>query len=255
LWDSEDGVRSYCFGGCGPGDKLATLIEYGLFDDDDECVHDEHIRHYHRRDADDRWRIERACRLYDSYAPAAGTIVERYLREARGIPGAVPPVLRFGLYHRFGCDYPAMAAPVVDVNGVQTGTHFTFLRPDGSGKADVRKDDQRRTRGVIGGGAIRLHDVERDLVIAEGIETALSATVIFNMPAWSAVFAGGLKTVELPPAIRRVVVAADHDINGTGQRNAVAAHDRWTAEGRTVRIVTPPNAGDDFNEVLKRRKT
>jgi hypothetical protein len=30
----------------------------------------------------------------------------------------------------------------------------------------------------------------------------------------------------------------------------LAAYDRWTAEGRSVRIVAPPGVGDDFNDVL-----
>ena len=40
------------------------------------------------------------------------------------------------------------------------------------------------------------------------------------------------------------------DASGVGQRNALAAYDRWTAEGRSVRMVAPPVVGDDFNDVL-----
>ena len=50
--------------------------------------------------------------------------------------------------------------------------------------------------------------------------------------------------------MRRIVVAADNDASGVGQRNALAAYNRWTAEGRSVRIVAPPVVGDDFNDVL-----
>ena len=74
-------------------------------------------------------------------------------------------------------------------------------------------------------------------------------------PGWSAVFAGGLKTIELPPDVRRIIIAADNDVSGAGQRNALAAYDRWTAEGRSVRIKTPPDIGDDFNDVLIKRRT
>jgi putative DNA primase/helicase len=56
--------------------------------------------------------------------------------------------------------------------------------------------------------------------------------------------------MELPPIVRRIIIAADNDPNGVGQRNALAAYDRWTAEGRSVRIVAPPVVGDDFNDVL-----
>jgi hypothetical protein len=59
----------------------------------------------------------------------------------------------------------------------------------------------------------------------------------------------------LPPEVRRIVIAADNDASGAGQRNALAAYDRWTAEGRSVRIKIPPNTGDDFNDVLTKRRT
>ena len=93
-------------------------------------------------------------------------------------------------------------------------------------------------------------DLDIELVVGEGIETTLAAMQLFGRAGWSAVYAGGLKTIELPPDVRRVIIAADNDVNGVGQRNALAAYDRWTAEGRSVRIKTPPAAGADFNDVL-----
>ena len=139
-----------------------------------------------------------------------------------------------------------MLAPVVNVSGEQTGVHMTYLRPDGGGKADLPKEYQRECRGVIRGGAIRLaeHDPDTELIVAEGVETTLSAMQIFGLAGWSAVFAGGLKTMELPSNVRRIIIAADNDVSGAGQRNALAAYDRWTAEGRAVRIKAPPDVGD-----------
>jgi putative DNA primase/helicase len=135
--------------------------------------------------------------------------------------------------------------------------HITYLRADGRGKAKFDEpDDQRECRGVIRGGTIRLapHDPVRELLIAEGVETTLAAIQIFGLPGWAAIYADNLKdTLELPTAVRRIVIAADNDFAGTGQRAAGGAHRRWTAEGRSVRIVMPAIAGDDFNNVLIRR--
>ena len=64
-----------------------------------------------------------------------------------------------------------------------------------------------------------------------------------------------MKTLELPATVRAVIIAADNDASGAGQRNALAAYDRWTAEGRSVRIKTPPDIGDDFNDVLTKRRS
>ena len=134
-----------------------------------------------------------------------------------------------------------MLAPVVDVDGEQIGVHMTFLRSDGAGKADLPKEFQRECRGVIHGGAIRLipFDPGVELILSESVETSLAAAEIFDLPCWSAVYAGGLKTIELPPDVRRIIIAADNDVSGAGQRNALAAYDRWTAEGREVRIKMP----------------
>jgi putative DNA primase/helicase len=148
-----------------------------------------------------------------------------------------------------------MVVPIVDIDGHLIGIHATYLRADGSGKADFpRSDLQRECRGVVRGGAIRLaeHDPTRPLIIAEGIETTLSAMELLELPGWSAVNASGLATIELPPAVRNVIVAADHDV--AGRRSGVVAMRRWQSEGRVVRIVLPTTAGDDFNDVLMGRR-
>ena len=257
LADGEDGrLLAHCFGGCEFTDIVASLVENGLLDDDDSAVCHDVSPSVKPGAAEELLRSEAARWIYDHLPPAVGTVVKAYL-QARGITIEVPSVLRFGnCPHRLGGSFPAMVVPVVNVDDGQTGIHATYLRPDGSGKADfANKEFQRECRGVIRGGAIRLaaHDPDCELIIAEGVEATLSAMQIFGLPGWSAVYAGGLKTVELPPAVRRVVIAADNDVSGTGQRNALAAYQRWISEGRFVRIAMPPVAGDDFNDVLTKR--
>ena len=92
-----------------------------------------------------------------------------------------------------------MLAPIVDVDGEQIGVHLTYLRRDGSGKAELPKEYQRECRGVIHGGAIRLMPFNSDveLVVSEGVETGLAAIELFGLPCWSAVYAGGLCSLAL----------------------------------------------------------
>ena len=150
-----------------------------------------------------------------------------------------------------------MLAPVVNATGEQTGVHMTYLRPDGGGKADLPKEYQRECRGVIHGGAIRLadHDPDTALIVGEGRRDHALRDADF----WSARLVGGFRRrVEdrgAPSTVRAVIIAADNDASGAGQRNALAAYDRWTAEGRSVRIKAPPDVGDDFNDVLIKRRT
>ena len=90
-------------------------------------------------------------------------------------------------------------------------------------------------------------------LIGEGIESTLSAMQMFHLPGWAALSAGGVEALYLPPKIRKVVIAADNDANGVGQRAALSARNRWAAEGRSVRILLPPSPGEDFNHVLLSR--
>ena len=72
-----------------------------------------------------------------------------------------------------------------------------------------------------------------------------------GLPAWAALSAGGIRNLVLPAEARMVVICADNDANGVGQRAANAAAERFLAEGRRVRIALPPMSGLDFNDLLR----
>jgi hypothetical protein len=256
--DGADGrLLVHCYGGCDFPRVFAELVQYGLLDgeegDPGSPPGDRFVPF--RNDADQRRRkIQQAREIY-----ASGVWDERiavYLR-ARGI-GLTSLILRFQEQapHRLGARLPAMLAPVVDIDGEHIGVHMTYLRHDGAGKAKLPKELQRECRGTLAGGAIRLipFDPGVELILCEGVETGLAAAELFALPCWSAVYAGGMRSLALPPDVRRIIIAADNDVSGTGQRNALAAYDRWIAEGRSVRIKCPPTPGDDFNNVLVKRR-
>ena len=251
--DGADGrLLAFCFGGC-PFDRIiAALVEYGLLDDDGDDSHVSPSVTVCQRDGTQRAALAR--QIYSSGAWDERIAVYLRSRHIR----VISAVLRFAEQapHRLGARLPAMLAPIVDVDGEQIGVHLTYLRRDGGGKAELTKEYQRECRGAVRGGAIRLIPFEPDveLVLAEGLETSLAASELFGLPSWSAVYAGGLCSLVLPPEVRRIVIAADNDASGVGQRNALAAYDRWTAEGRAVRIVAPPVVGDDFNDVLLKER-
>jgi hypothetical protein len=240
---------AFCFGGCAFDEIMSALVEYGLLDDDDDD--DLHVsRGVTVCQRDNTERIAHARQIYDSGGwdeRIAVYLCSRWIH-------LTSPVLRFSEQtpHRLGARLPAMLAPIVNVDGEQIGVHLTYLRHDGSGKADLPKEYQRESRGLIHGGAIRLLPFNSDfaLLVSEGVESGLAASELFGLPCWSAVYAGGLCSLVLPSEMRRIVIAADNDASGVGQRNALAAYDRWTAEGRSARIKTPPKTGDDFNDLL-----
>ena len=125
--------------------------------------------------------------------------------------------------------------------------HRTFLRPDGDGKANV--EPAKMMLGPVRCGAVWLAPVAEILVVAEGIETALSVQQATGLPCWATLSASNIPVLQLPPLplASEIVIAADPD--AAGLRAAGAAADRWCAEGRRVRIATPPGDGD-FNDAL-----
>jgi hypothetical protein len=187
--------------------------------------------------------------------PIAGTVAEQYLK-ARGLADPAVPDLLFhpNLIHRESrTSHPAMVAVVRNQDGNRIAIHRTWLGGDGAGKANLPKP--RMMLGPVAGGAVRLADVRADNVlgVAEGIETALAVMAACpNLPVWATLSAAGLERVVLPPDVQSVVILADHDESGVGLRAAEALAERLIGEERGVHIAMPPNAGDDFNDLLLR---
>jgi putative DNA primase/helicase len=198
-------------------------------------------------------RTRAALAIWDASIPITGTIAETYL-QARRLAGETSTALRYhpALRHpNVDAVLPAMVALIFSTStGEPVAIHRTYLRRDGTGKAGV--EPAKASKGPIGGGAIMLHDPQPDrtLIVAEGIETALSAGRMFGGPAWAAIAAGNLPGIALPKMVKTVVIAADPD--PTGQREAEAAARRWQAEGRAVQIATPDDPTGDFNHLLRR---
>ena len=143
-----------------------------------------------------------------------------------------------------------MVALVEHVERGSVAVHCTFLRLDGSGKADVEKP--KAIFGPVAGGAVRfgMPGAEEWLAVAEGVETAMSVAAACSMPAWAALSAGGVENLILPAEATHILICCDHDANGVGQRATHDAAKRWLAEGRRVRVAMPPELGADFNDVL-----
>jgi putative DNA primase/helicase len=70
------------------------------------------------------------------------------------------------------------------------------------------------------------------------------------MPGWAALSAGGIRALMLPPEATHIIICADHDASGVGQRAADDAAARWLAEGRRVRVALPPEPDTDFADML-----
>jgi len=194
-----------------------------------------------------------AQRIWDQARPATGTPVAAYLC-SRGIDIDPPFALRWHprcWHSEARAELPAMIARVEHVERGFLGISRTYLARDGAGR--WRRWD-RAFLGPIGGGAVRLAEPSpgEPLIVAEGIETTLAVMQGLPGRGWAALSAWGIETLALPAAAAEVVIVADHDRSGTGERAARRAADRWVAEGRSVRIALPPRLGDDACDMLNR---
>lgn len=145
---------------------------------------------------------------------------------------------------------PAMIAMVTTADGKPANIHRTFLRPDGSGKADMDEPRAMMPGRIPDGAAIRLASVHGErLGIAEGIETALAAGQRFNVPTWAAINSTILAKWWPPAGVREVIVFGDNDPKFGGAAAAYALAHRLAVKGIAVDVRIPDTIGSDWADV------
>jgi putative DNA primase/helicase len=138
---------------------------------------------------------------------------------------------------------PAMVAIVRDSEGKPAAIHRTYL--DGTGKANIASPKKLTpTVNPLAGGSIRLFDHTDTLGIAEGIETAIAARQLFDVPTWAAVSSTILEGFNPPDGVRVVYVFADNDANFTGQAAAYKLAKRLYSTDIIVKVEVPEAVGD-----------
>jgi len=100
------------------------------------------------------------------------------------------------------------------------------------------------------GCAIRLAPAAGIMGVAEGIETAISASLLFDMPVWACINAS-LLAKWIPPDIAKVVyVFGDNDLTYTGQAAAYRLANRLAVQFKLgVEIRIPDLPGTDWNDI------
>lgn len=156
---------------------------------------------------------------------------------------------------------PAMLAKFSAPDGKSALLHRTWLQEPGV-KADV-EPCRKFFRGTIpSGGAVRLSMAAECMGIAEGIETALSACILHQIPVWASCSAGEMVKFTPPSECKHLIIFGDSDASYTGQLAAYSLARKLVAVPEAKRIgveVRFPqfwDAGEDFdwNDKLMQEK-
>ena len=132
--------------------------------------------------------------------------------------------------------------------------HLTYLA--GGKKADVPSPRKIMTpvRPLLhnGGASIRLFPAEAEMGIAEGIETALAASQMFDIPVWAAMNKASLKEFAPPAICKTLHIFGDNDDSFAGQAAAYALAERMVRQRITTSVMIPRDQGDWNDELQKR---
>jgi putative DNA primase/helicase len=253
-FDDKDGSGSYYCNGCGAGVGIIMLRKLHRWDHATACHEIDKVLGSEPispkpASSSKGSRADRLGRLERVIAEATDPeIVNGYI-SARGL-NVVPTVLRGHrslAFHddggRFVGRFPAIVAPVIGPDGKLQSVHRTYV-------ADLPKRKKiMPPLDTIRGGAVRLFDVDDEMGIAEGIETAIACTELFEIPSWAAISAGGMESFEPPAGINRVHIFGDNDGNFAGQKAAfVLAH--RLARDIAVEVSVPLKPGADWLDML-----
>lgn len=262
-FDNQEGKGTWICNNCGAGSGIDLAIKYLGEPFVEVASRIDAIVGNVRADAPGKPKLSdgqrrKALRAVwsESQPVTKGDLVDRYLAE-RGLDEVVyPKALRFApkLRDGEGGVRPCMVA-LVGVFGQKPVTlHRTFLRGDGRGKAEMAAPRKLMPGDLPDGACVQLSEwTGGPIGIAEGIETALAASALFDIPVWAAINAGMLKKWRPPEDAESVAVFADNDASFTGQAAGYELARAIAAAGKPVTVHVPDAEGCDWADVYAAR--
>jgi Toprim domain/CHC2 zinc finger len=211
-----------------------------------------------RNDADEKAaRQALALKLWAEARPITNTLAARYLANTRGVdltalPDRIDDVLRFHPRCPFGHGtyHPCLMALM---RNVATDS------PTGIQRIALTTSAKKIDRRMLGqSGVVKLWPANSQLVIGEGLETVLAAATRIPYddaplrPAWAALSSDALTNFPIVSGVERLIILVDHD--SAGKTAASFCTGRWNRAGRTVIMLTPTRAGEDFNDIALAEK-
>ncbi|OJW49632.1 MAG: hypothetical protein BGO67_03760 [Alphaproteobacteria bacterium 41-28] len=203
-------------------------------------------------------KIEWAQSLYAKGLPIQGTLAERYLTEHRKIEGPLPEELLYLPANSIRkSSSPALMAAARTHEGEITAVQLTFLNPHTANKANIPV--QKRSFGALKGAAIIIQEDKNSnlLLIAEGVETALSLKETgIKGTIQASLGLSNIKRLAPEDINTHIIICADHDAPESSAAKSLEKSVMFLQEkGLTVNVIKPDRVGEDFNDILKANGT
>ena len=265
-FDDKDGLGTFFCSVCGAGDgvRLVELVNNVEFKEAAEMIEaimgevkvvapkpaaSDDAKQEAMRDV---WKVSRPV----DHRDPVGRYLQGRLGDIHRFPRCLRTVDRLKYYDEdLGTSYhPAMLALVRDPDDNAVNIHRTYLTPDGA-KAALPSSRKMMAGELPKGSAVRLFPFYEDtLGIAEGIETAWAAHLLFDVPVWSSINATMLMDWRPPKDVRRIMIFGDNDRSFTGQMAAFSlAYRLKVKEGYAVEVHIPETEQTDWNDVFREK--
>ncbi len=256
-WDDKAGSGSFYCNQCGPGSGVDLVMKvHGVPFIDAKRMIEEHLPSAPieipkaKRDTS----LEALAAIWSRAQKLTGDDPASWYLARRGLPHDSPSLRwlpKFTYVHddKSKTEHPAMLAMFVGPDRAAHTIQYTYLDRSGR-KADVPKPRKLAPAKIPAGGAVRLAASAETMGIAEGVETALAAAKLFDIPVWSALSAGGLIKWQPPQTARHIIVFGDNDRSATGQAAAWSLAHRLITEKFTAEVRIPETPETDWNDVL-----
>lgn len=260
-YDDLKGRGTYICNNCGANDGMDLAMKFTNVDfktlarQCDAFLANSIARPHVENEVSTEHKSELLRETYNASSPIKiGDLADQYLKSRKIALSTFPKHLRFAknLPDGEGGFAPTMLG-VVSVYPEPKGynIHRTFLRQDGSGKAPIQSPRKFMPGKLPNGACVVLSDyVGGPLGIAEGIETALSASILFDMPVWAALSASMLRKWRPPNTCQKVIIFGDSDAKFAGQAAAYDLANKLSLDGVAVKVMLPDQDGVDWNDIL-----
>jgi hypothetical protein len=238
-----NGMLVHCFAGCPQEAVIARLRAKGLWPEPGPKLEPKRDAAAWARAAWKKARSIDECTAHP-YFSTRGLDTRRFANLHHGIR-----IDERAIHKESETIGPAVIAAASDADGIVWGVQRTYLTADETAKRGV--DPPRKSLGPIKGHSIRFGPMGATVLVAEGIEDAMTGALAmgFAHGALACAGAGFMASLVLPTGVAEVIILADSDT--PGRKSAAAAADVFEAAGKAVRVAYPPEGVKDFNDLVK----